>query len=215
MKKNNMKTYRDTVAALLMVLSIITFNVCDGFAAADSVRSECLRLHILAASDSEADQTVKLLVRDCLLETGAEIFSGSTHSREAVEKIEQNKDMLIAAANAVLEENGFSYTADIVIEDEYFETREYEDIRLPAGVYTACKVILGEGQGHNWWCVMFPPLCLPAAVKGDGEELYAVFSEEGADLITGKSGYKIKFRIVEIFREIARAVEERKDGNKD
>lgn len=215
MKKNNTRTYRDIIAALLTVLSFIAISVCDGFAAAGNVRNECLRLHILAASDSEADQNVKLLVRDRLLETGADIFSASTDSREAAEKIEKNKDVLIAAANAVLEENGCSYTADIIIEEEYFETREYGDIRLPAGVYKACKVILGDGEGHNWWCVMFPPLCLPAAVKRDGDELYAVFSEEGTDLITGKSGYKIKFKIVEVFQEIAKAVEERKAENKE
>ncbi len=215
MKKIYSRTYRDIFAALLAVLSIIVLNVCDGFAAAGNVRNECLRLHILAASDSPEDQNVKLLVRDRLLEIGAEIFSGSSNSDEAIEKIEKNKDKLIAAANSVLEENGFRYTADIIIEEEYFETRQYEDIKLPAGVYKACKVILGEGEGHNWWCVMFPPLCLPAAVKKDGDEVYAVFSEEGADLISGKSGYKIKFKIVEIFEEIVRAVEERKNRNTD
>ncbi len=215
MEKSFLRTYRDVIAALVVVLSIIALNVCDGFAAAGNVRDECLRLHILAASDSPEDQRVKLLVRDKLLETGAEIFSGSLTSREAVGKIELNRELLIAAANDVLRENGFTYTADIVIEDEYFETRQYENIKLPAGVYTACKVILGEGNGQNWWCVMFPPLCLPAAVKRDGDEVYAVFSEEGADLISGKSGYKIKFRIVEIFEELVKAVEDRKSRNGD
>ena len=119
-----------------------------------------------------------------------------------VEKILENKAFLEETANEVLRENGFSYTAKISIEEEYFETRQYEDVKLPSGTYTACKVILGEGKGQNWWCVMFPPLCLPAAMEKNEEEVYAVFGENGGDLVTEKSGYKIKFKIVEIVEEI-------------
>ena len=209
MKKINAKTYWDTLAAFALIIAVIVLSISDGFAAADSVRSECLRLHILAASDSYEDQRVKLLVRDRLLETGAEIFSGALNAGQAAEKIEKNRELLIAAANSVLQENGFSYTADIVIEEEYFETRQYEEVKLPAGVYLACKVILGEGDGQNWWCVMFPPLCLPVATKKGTEEVYAVFGEDGGALVTGKSGYKIKFRIVEVAEEIIRKIEER------
>ncbi len=209
MKKIYTKTYWDTLAAFALIIAIIVLNVSDGFAAAGSVRSECLRLHILAASDSYEDQSVKLLVRDRLLETGAEIFSGAVSAAEAAEKIMENRELLIAAANGVLQENGFSYTADIIIEEEYFETRQYEDVKLPAGVYLACKVVLGEGKGQNWWCVMFPPLCLPAATKKNTEEVYAIFGEDGGALVTGKSGYKIKFRIVELAEEIIRSIEKR------
>ncbi len=189
------------IMAFILSISLILCSLADGFAAAKTVRDGCLRLHILASSDSEADQTVKLLVRDALLEAGADIFSGNSTSEQAAEMIMKNEKMLEEVADEVLRENGFEYTADIFIEDEYFETRQYDNIKLPAGTYKACKVILGEGKGHNWWCIMFPPLCLSAAMKKD-DDIYAVFGENGGRLITEKSGYVIKFRIVEIVEEI-------------
>ncbi|MBR3766968.1 MAG: stage II sporulation protein R [Clostridia bacterium] len=198
--------YLNIIMAAVLAISLMTAGVSEGFFAAGNVRNECLRLHVLASSDSEADQKVKLLVRDALLESSAGLFEESTDSEDAVEKILENKAFLEETANEVLRENGFSYTAKISIEEEYFETRQYEDVKLPSGTYTACKVILGEGKGQNWWCVMFPPLCLPAAMEKNEEEVYAVFGENGGDLVTEKSGYKIKFKIVEIVEEIIEAI---------
>ncbi len=204
------KNYRtekhlNLAAILIVMLSFILSFTLEGFAAANEVRRECLRLHILADSDSEEDQAVKLLVRDMLLEKGGELFTSALSAEEAAAEILENKRELEAAADRVLQENGFSYTAEISVEREYFTTRQYDGVRLPAGEYLACKVILGEGNGHNWWCIMFPPLCLPAAsesaVEGS-DDVYSVFGENGAALVTEKGGYKIKFRIVEIVEDI-------------
>lgn len=189
-------------AVFIITLSLIVSLLTEGFAAAQDVRQECLRLHILANSDSSEDQAVKLLVRDALLEKGGDIFTKSLSSLEAAGKILENKKELEGTVDEILGLNGFSYTAEISIVREYFETRQYEDVRLPAGEYLSCKVILGEGKGHNWWCIMFPPLCLPAATKKSEEDVYAVFSEDAGALVTEKSGYKIKFRIVEIVEDI-------------
>ena len=205
-----MRTYLikhlNLIYSLILLFALLTAAVCDGFLAADSVRDECLRLHIKAASDSEEDQRIKLLVRDAVLSAGAEYFSDNTDADAAARKIYENKAEIESIANAVLIENGVPYKAALSLEEEYFETREYENFRLPAGKYTACKVVLGEGEGKNWWCIMFPPLCLPAATEKTDDSVYAVFGENGGDLVTEKGGYKIKFRIVEIVEEIIEAI---------
>lgn len=203
----NYKTERfvNLTAVFVILLSLILSFTLEGFAAAEEVRRECLRLHILACSDSQADQTVKLLVRDALLKESGELFGSSLSADEAAARILENKKELEAVADKVLRENGFDYTSKISVEREYFTTRQYDDIKLPAGEYLACKVVLGDGEGHNWWCIMFPPLCLPAAseeMKSTDDDVYAVFGDNGTALVTEKGGYKIKFRIVEIVEDI-------------
>lgn len=174
----------------LLLLCVIEYN-----SDCREVRDGVLRLHILASSDSEEDQRVKLIVRDALLESGAGIFDGSVSADEAVEKISPEISFLEDTANSVLRENGFDYTAEIQITREYFSTRQYEDVTLPAGEYTALKVVLGQGDGHNWWCVMFPPLCLPAA--SESEESFSVFNESGKRVVDGSSQYAVRFKIAE------------------
>lgn len=206
-----MKTYKNEKNGTLLLMlcvavSFIMIFVSDGFAAADTVREECLRLHVLADADSEADQSVKLQVRDAILEETGELFLSCPTASEAVSRASANKEKIETAAERVLRENGFSYGAEVFIEEEYFSTRQYEGVSLPAGNYTALKVILGEGEGHNWWCVMFPPLCLPAVTEKQEDSVYGVFGENGGNLVTGKSGYKVKFRIVEIVENIIEAI---------
>ena len=185
--------------ALGLVLSMI-FSVIGFGAQCNEIRDNVIRLHILANSDSDEDQNVKLLVRDALLSCGSEIFSGAVDVNNAKRCLENEKEFLIKTANEVLAENGFDYTADIFLEKEYFITREYENYTLPAGEYLALKVILGKGEGHNWWCVMFPPLCLPAATSQTNTEI--ILGTNGADIISSSAKYEMKFKIVEIFEEL-------------
>lgn len=194
--------YQNIILSFVLIISLTFALICDGFIAAQTVRDESLRLHILAQSDSSEDQTVKLLVRDALLTAGADIFEGSENAQEAAKKVIDNKEKLQNIADRTLEENGFSYKSEIVIEEEFFETRQYDDIKLPAGKYLSCKVLLGEGEGKNWWCIMFPPLCLPAVTEKNDEKIYSVYGENGGNLIKEKSGYKIKFKIVELIEEL-------------
>lgn len=207
-----MRTYFTTekFQSLFLSLSVIVIlavvMISDGFIAAENVRNECLRLHILASSDSEADQTVKLIVRDALLQETKALFADSRSSSQAAERVMENKDELEKIAEKALRDNGFLYGAEISVCEEYFTSRQYDDITLPAGNYTALKVILGEGEGHNWWCVMFPPLCIPSVTADKEESVYGVFGENGGALVFGKEGYKIKFRIVEIVEGIIEAL---------
>ncbi len=177
------------------VVSVTGFSInCN------NIRSDVVRLHILANSDSEADQKVKLAVRDALLASGKEIFSGTANKENAEILLNIGKDELTETANKVLRQNGFDYEAEICLAQEYFTTRSYENFTLPAGEYTALKVILGNGEGHNWWCVMFPPLCLPAATEK--ADIDAVFNKEEVSLIKTKPEYEIRFRIVELIEEV-------------
>lgn len=205
------------ISIAVICISLILSVFFDGIATANEVRNDCLRLHILADSDESDAQNVKLAVRDALLDESSDLFIGTQNVEKAVQTVLENKSELEAVAEKVLKSYGFEYNARIVIEKEYFPTREYDGIKLPAGEYTACKVILGSGNGHNWWCIMFPPLCLPAAERKDvtedkSDSVYAVFGNEGTSFITETNGYKIKFRIVEIFEEAVNRIKNRQDA---
>ena len=181
----------------------IAFSCTYFAAAAQSVREDVVRLHILANSDSEKDQNIKLKVRDALLEKNTLILSDGVNQDNAVEYFELSKDELLETASDVLRENGFDYDVKVYLEKEYFETREYGELILPAGEYTALKVVLGEGKGRNWWCVMFPPLCVPAAddieVKNNTEDY---LTESGNEIVNGGKKYIMKFKLLEMYEEL-------------
>ena len=124
-----------------------------------------VRLHVLANSDSEQDQDLKLKVRDELLKSVNEYTAAS--KEEAIAEIEENKENLIKIAEDVVEKEGKDYSVAIEIGKEYYPTRYYEDFALPAGEYTSVRVIIGKGEGQNWWCVMYPPLCTASAIGYD------------------------------------------------
>lgn len=185
--------------ALGLILSVLLSVMSFGFNC-EEIRNNVIRLHVLANSDSEEDQKVKLMVRDALLNSGTELFSGKVTVENAEGILKSQKDELTAIANKVLKDNGFNYTAYIYIIKEHFTTRSYEDFTLPAGEYLALKVILGKGEGENWWCVMFPPLCLPAATKT--ENMNIIIGDEGAKIVQNYSKYEIRFKIVEVYEGI-------------
>lgn len=189
------------IAAAIIALSLVLCSAADCFMACAQVRNDVLRLHIIANSDSDIDQAVKLMVRDELLKSGNDIFTGDITAKEAEERLSGYLSSMEETANNVLAENGFSYTSAANIVYEYFPTREYEGFTLPAGRYTALKIVLGSGEGKNWWCVMFPPLCLPAASESEND-IYSVFSEDEIKLISTEKGYKVKFKIVEIVEKV-------------
>ncbi len=184
------------IALIFTVISALSFeSSCEG------IREKVLRLHIIAASDSVTDQSIKYAVRDELLRDGESIFSGSETVIQAEKKIGDSLDFLRESAQSALRRLGCDYPVTVTLGRAYFPTREYESITLPAGYYKAVKVIIGEGKGKNWWCVMFPPMCLPAAVK-DSPDLSALLSERENEIVTGGQKYEIKFWFVEKYYEI-------------
>ena len=165
------------------------------------VRHDVLRMHVIANSDSDEDQSLKLRVRDAVLERGAELFDGTVTAQDAKERIEPKKEELAAAAREVIEEEGYDYPVSVDVVNEYFATRCYGDLTMPAGRYTAVKVVIGEGAGHNWWCVMFPPLCLPAA-QGRESDIDAFLDEDELTVVQSSNKYEPRFKIVEIIERL-------------
>ena len=196
----NRKSIGSAVAALLCALAVSIGSLCAYAQTCDDVRSEVLRLHVRANSDSDADQNIKLLVRDRILETGALVFGDAKNAEEAAAAVRAAADRLTCIANEVLAAQNAGYGARVSVKKEYFDTRVYEDITLPAGVYLAVCIDLGEAAGRNWWCVMFPPLCLPAVTKTDAAD--TILLENGHEtVVQAKDGYVIRFKIVELFEE--------------
>lgn len=165
------------------------------------VRSDVLRMHVIANFDCSADQQLKLMVRDAVLERGAQLFDGTVTADEARRKIEPHKAELEAAAREVIERAGYDYPVSVNVVNEYFATRCYGSLTMPAGRYTAVKVVIGEGAGRNWWCVMFPPLCLPAA-QDRGGNLDAFFDDGELKVVESSGRYEPRFKIVEIIEKL-------------
>ena len=194
-----MKKQRNlTIAIAISVAFLLLYNIASFAHQCEEIREDVIRLHILANSDSEEDQELKLKVRDAILEEGNELFDGSVTKENATEKLEPQLANLQKIAEKIIAENGSDYGATVTLATEYFDTRCYQDeITLPAGKYLALKIILGEGKGHNWWCVMFPSLCLPAAEKTDSEALEDVFSANEIKTVSRSEKFEVRFKIVE------------------
>lgn len=186
------------IAAIVVCVFVFASASFGSFAKeCERVRESTLRLHILAASDTEEDQRLKEKVRDRVLSETGELFSLAGNSEECAGIAENEMERIVAAAKDELIKNGCPYDVSGEVVYDYFGNRTYGDITLPAGRYKAVKLIIGEGKGHNWWCVLFPPLCLPAATLNDDEESLL------SPMRVGSSGYKVKFWIIEFFEGIA------------
>lgn len=195
-----MKTKILEISAFLALFICIVGCVCFENDCED-IRQSLLRLHVIASGDTKEEQELKLKVRDAILEKGAAVFSQNDSLSDAESKIEDNLSLLKQTAENTIRENGYTYSATVELTKSYFPTRQYENITLPAGSYNAVKVIIGEGEGQNWWCVMFPPMCLPAASDSE-KKLTDVLNEKEMDIVTGGSKYEIRFWIVEKWQEL-------------
>ena len=183
---------RIEISVLIAVLMVNIFSFIGFSKQCDEIRNKVLRMHVIANSDEDYDQELKLKVRDAVLEEGRELFDGTLTADDAEEKIVPNIDRLESAALKTIIEEGFDYPVKVTVVNEYFKTRVYENsVTLPAGNYTAVKVVIGEGNGRNWWCVMFPPMCLPAA--NTECELSDVLNTDETDIVTNSEKYKFKF----------------------
>lgn len=159
----------------------------------EKIYDSVIRLHVIANSDSEYDQSVKLAVRDGILSLG--VFGSDADFVSALETADASVEELEKCANATLAEYGAGYTCRVVWGKERYPTRVYDGVTLPAGTYRSMRVILGEGSGKNWWCVLFPPLCTSKAVASRAlpvsDEAKKTFTEED------KPKYVIRLKILE------------------
>lgn len=184
------------VALILTVL----FTMIPFQAACSDISDSVFRLHILANSDSEADQNLKLKVRDRLLEYSQTLFEKAKTKEEAEMLIANRLQELADVASSEIAQNGFEYPVRAEIIRMYFTTRHYENYTLPSGTYDALRITIGKGKGHNWWCVMFPSLCINTDVDGDRKTKEVLGDEEYGVVKNEKREYK--FFIVELFEKI-------------
>lgn len=195
-----MKFLKIELAALLAFIICVCISTYKLDSECDGIRENVLRLHVIAASDSDADQEIKLQLRDELLVKGKEIFSQSSTKAEAEKKLSDGLGIMQAAADSFLGKNGYPYKASVSLEKSYFPTRAYEGFTLPAGIYDALKVTIGEGDGQNWWCVMFPALCLPAAEK-EKADFDGILTDSQKRIITDEK-YEVRLWLVEKWQEM-------------
>lgn len=195
------------ISIAIGIVTAVIFSICSFAKTSEEIRSDVLRLHVIANSDSSVDQNLKLRLRDYILEDGEDIFDGSVNVENAVKKIEPKLAELENSAETFVKNAGFDYGVKITLSNEYFTTRTYESVTLPAGKYLALRVVIGSGEGHNWWCVMFPPMCVPAADKKD--EIENVFTDKEIKLVESKPKYEPRFKVVEIYEQIRETISER------
>ena len=194
-------------AVAVALVLFLTLGICGFDAKCDEIRENILRLHVLANSDSDEDQALKLKVRDALLIESEKVFQNCKTEQEAVVSAEKYIKQFETTASKVIEENGFDYPVRVEIAETWFETRDYEEFSLPAGDYEALRVIIGEGKGHNWWCVMFPSICLPAA-SGEAKGFKGALKEDAAEIVEQPKRYKARFKVVEIFEKARKNIAE-------
>ncbi|MBQ8533758.1 MAG: stage II sporulation protein R [Clostridia bacterium] len=182
-----------------LIISIL-FSVVGFEAQCKGIRSSVVRLHILANSDSNEDQKLKLCIRDNILENSAYLFDGMTDKKTAIKIIEQNLENLQQIAQQTVYEKGYGYPVTVQIGTAYFDTRRYTNAVFPAGVYDSLIVTVGKGEGKNWWCVMFPPICISAA--SETVDVDDVLTEKQQDIVNNNEKYVCRFWIVEKYYSI-------------
>lgn len=197
----------------MKILRILTLTVLICFLALsvlpihgeEAVYQKVIRLHVIANSDSERDQQLKLAVRDAVLDLCAPRLSSCRTKEEAVEAVTEMEAEICATAEKTLAALGCDDAVTVTLSEEGYPEKRYESLCFPAGTYLSLRVQIGEAEGQNWWCVLFPPLCLSAATKKEAEDAFVTvgFTPEQYRIITetDQPTYKIKFKFLELWEE--------------
>lgn len=184
--------------AALAALSLVLLSGVWAAGSQSALADKVVRLHVIANSNEAADQALKLRVRDAVLAEAGAALGGVTDRAAAEAVLSAHLPRLAEVGEDAVAEAGYDYPVAVSLTDHWFPTREYPGFSLPAGTYRALRVVIGEGAGENWWCVVFPPLCLGAVTEqADAEEALAALTEEEVALITGAEGYVLRFKLVE------------------
>lgn len=191
-----MKSLRKWEIALLLALCFTLLAGTWAGAASSRVSEGLVRLHVIAASDDATEQAIKLDVRDAVLSYLEPRLDSAADIAGAKALIEANLGGIAAAAESAAQ----GREVNVTLGEEYYPTREYDTFSLPAGRYQSLRVTLGEGTGHNWWCVVFPPLCLTAA---ESEAAFEELDGETRAIISSDGGgVQFKFRLLELWGEL-------------
>ena len=196
--------------AFILTAALLILN-CLPIHGESEIYDTVVRLHVLANSDSPEDQELKLKVRDGILAVSEPILKDCTTQDDAVEKLEENREILVSTAADIIRREGYNYPVDIKLGRENYPAKTYENCAFPAGNYVSLQVLIGDGDGQNWWCVLFPPLCLSAATANDSSEdrnedafIAVGLTKEQYGIITETEDtkYKIRFKILEAIESI-------------
>jgi stage II sporulation protein R len=188
------------LSALLLLIALLSILPIHS---ESLIYDEVLRLHVIANSDSDADQELKLLVRDAILEETQKILKNVKSREEAEKIISEHSALLENIALETVRKNRFDYSVALALGKEKYPTKNYESCAFPSGEYLSLRIKIGEASGENWWCVLFPPLCLSAATDKDAftsvgitDSQYQIITE------TDNPKYKIRFKLLESFEQL-------------
>ena len=179
----------------MILISIISLSVIPTEADL-SIYEDTVRLHILANSDSEEDQSLKLKLRDAVISEYSKELSAFESVDGAKEELREKCDEIKEFLECKVNEEGYDYPISVRFGEEWYDTREYEDFTMPKGYYTSLIISIGKAEGKNWWCVMFPPMCVGAATENVG------YSD--AEELLVKKKYTVKFKLVELISELTK-----------
>ena len=194
----HIKTIKQALALGLVITILLSLSSFE--ANCEELRQKVFRLHIIANSNSEFDQTLKLKIRDAVISKTGDIYDKCTSVDEAKQKAEENKKIIYDTVKEVLENANVNYDVEIKIGKSFFDTRHYETFSLPAGEYEALNIKIGEAKGKNWWCVMYPSLCIASS----GAEIGDVASEKSAEIAQNPHKFVMRFKVVEIYEQLKR-----------
>lgn len=201
------KAAKNLIICCFVFVLVCGLLMCFPTAADAEIYDNVIRFHVIANSDSDEDQTLKLNVRDAVIEKYSDVLSGYSSKEDALNMLESRLAEIEEYAESTVKELGYNYDCSVKLGIEHYGTTVYESFSMPKGRYTSLRIIIGEGKGKNWWCVLFPPLCTKAAinktsVEDEKDEFIEVgFTGEQYNIITknDKPKYKLKFRLLELF----------------
>lgn len=203
---SNSKFKRFILVSALLILYVCISAVSYTHAVTTNIADSVFRLHVIANSDSAEDQNLKYIVRDKVIEYMSSISQNASSKEDVIEIAKANLDKIQAISSQTIRENGYTYSVNVEVGNFSFPSKRYGDITLPPGYYDALRIKIGEAEGQNWWCVMFPPLCFVDVTSGvvpdeSKEIMKENLSKEEFDLISKNSNeVKVKFKIVEVLQ---------------
>lgn len=203
---SNSKFKRFILVSALLIIYVCISAVSYTHAVTTDIADSVFRLHVIANSDSAEDQNLKYIVRDKVIEYMSSISQNASSKEDVIEIAKANLDKIQAIASQTIRENGYTYSVNVEVGNFSFPSKRYGDITLPPGYYDALRIKIGEAEGQNWWCVMFPPLCFVDVTSGvvpdeSKEIMKENLSKEEFDLISKNSNeVKVKFKIVEVLQ---------------
>ena len=182
---------------LLLIFTLLFGSLSYTNDASNDISTKVLRMHVLANSNSINDQRLKIAVKNNIIKSTQELFTDCNNLEESIEIAQSNTELIKASAQEVIKKYNKNYDVKVYVDNEFFDVREYKDFTLPSGNYNTVKIVIGEGKGKNWWCVMYPAVCISAC----SDDFDKALTKEEKKLITSKK-YIPKFKILEIINKI-------------